>query len=75
MYCMWKSHRLSLNNVHTPSSNVFDIIHVNIWDHSPVSSVNGMNYFILFADDHISGSMLCITNDRLLKIFSILMNL
>lgn len=49
---MGKTHRLSLQNVHTRSKQPFDILHVDVWDPSPIAGTNGMRYFLFFVDDY-----------------------
>lgn len=48
-----KLHRLPFTHIHEWSSQAFEIIHVNIWNPSPIIVENGVTYFILFVDDHI----------------------
>lgn len=43
---------LSFNNSDSVSDSPFGLIHSDIWGPSPISSVNGFRYFVLFIDDY-----------------------
>ena len=46
-----KQPALSFNKNDSISDNPFDLIHSDIWGPSPVASINGFRYFVLFIDD------------------------
>ena len=47
-----KSHRLPFVLSKSKSIKPFDLVHFNLWDPSPVPSVIGICYFLLFIDDY-----------------------
>jgi transposase InsO family protein len=47
-----KQPALSFSNNISISNSPFSLIHSDIWGPSPVPSVNGFRYFVLFIDDH-----------------------
>ena len=34
------------------STNIFDLIHIDVWGTSPVSSIGGSQYFVVYVDDY-----------------------
>lgn len=46
-----KSHRFPLTSSHVASLKPFDLVYSNVWGPSPLFSINGKRYFILFIDD------------------------
>ncbi|KAK9144280.1 hypothetical protein Sjap_004183 [Stephania japonica] len=51
-YCpLGKIHALPFTLSHHISSHVLDLIHTDVWGPSPVTSINGFNYYIHFMDD------------------------
>jgi len=46
-----KSRRLPFSHSHVSSSSPFQLIYSYVWGPSPVSSINGSSYFVLFIDD------------------------
>ena len=47
-----KQPALSFNNSESISNNVFELIHSNVWEPSPVASIGGSRYFVVFIDDY-----------------------
>lgn len=48
-----KSHRLPLLHSHISSTKPFELLYSDVWGPSPLFSINGNRYFILFVDDFI----------------------
>ena len=48
---MAKQKKLSFPNSDSHALKIFDIIHVDIWGPSPVSSLHGRRYFLTIVDD------------------------
>lgn len=46
-----KSHRPSLPSIHVSSSHMFDLIYSDVWT-TPLLSLHGNRYFVLFLNDH-----------------------
>ena len=47
-----KQPALPFNSNESISTDIFDLIHSNVWGPSPVSSVGGSRYFVVFVDDY-----------------------
>lgn len=47
-----KSHRLPFLNNNTLSLYPLDIIHCDLWGPSPVASLSGFRFYVIFIDDH-----------------------
>jgi len=47
-----KQPALSFTNSDSISENPFSLIHSDIWGPSPIPSINGFRYFVLFVDDY-----------------------
>lgn len=45
------NHRLPFVLLDFKAKNPFDLVHSNLWGASPVASVTGVHYFLLFIDD------------------------
>ena len=43
---------LSFNNSESISNSIFELIHSDVWEPSPVASIGGSRYFIVFIDDY-----------------------
>ena len=43
---------LPFNTSESISTNIFDLIHSNVWGPSFVSSIDGSRYFVVFVDDY-----------------------
>jgi hypothetical protein len=50
-------------------TSIFDLIHSDIWGPSPIYSIGGSRYFVVFVDDysHYSWIFLMSTRDELLN--------
>ena len=46
-----KQSALPFNNSESISNSIFELIHSNIWGPSPVVSISGSRYFVVFIDD------------------------
>ena len=47
-----KQPALPFNSSESISIDIFDLIHSNVWGPSPVFSIGGSRYFIIFVDDY-----------------------
>ena len=47
-----KQPTLLFNTSESISTDIFDLIHSDIWGPSPVSSIGGSRYFVIFIDDY-----------------------
>ena len=47
-----KQSALSFNNSESISNSIFELIHSDVWEPSPVASIGGSRYFIVFIDDY-----------------------
>ena len=43
---------LSFNNSESISNSIFELIHSDVWRPSPVASIGGSRYFVVFIDDY-----------------------
>ena len=55
-----KQPTLPFNSNESISTNIFDLIHSNVWGPSPVSSIGGSRYFVVFVDDYFRYSWIFI---------------
>ena len=47
-----KQPALPFNNSESISNSIFELIHSNVWGPSPVASISGSRYFVIFIDDY-----------------------
>ena len=43
---------LSFNTNESISTDIFDLIHTDVWKPSSISSIGGSRYFVVFVDDY-----------------------
>ena len=43
---------LPFNSSESLSTDIFDFIHSDVWGPSPISSIGGSRYFVVFVDDY-----------------------
>ena len=43
---------MSFNNSESISNSIFELIHSDVWGTSPVASIGGSRYFVVFIDDY-----------------------
>ena len=47
-----KHHVLPFNRSDSISSAIFDLVHIDIWGPSPIPTMGGVIYFVIFVDDY-----------------------
>ena len=47
-----KQPALPFNSSESISTDIFDLIHSDVWGPSPVSNIGGSRYFVVFVDDY-----------------------
>ena len=67
-----KQPALPFNTSELISTNIFDLIHFNVWGPSTVSSIGGSRYFVVFIDDYSCYSWIFHMKNRseLLQVYS-----
>ena len=43
---------MSFNNSKSISNSIFELIHSDVWEPSPVANIGGSRYFVVFIDDY-----------------------
>ena len=43
---------MSFNNSESISNSIFELIHSDVWEPSPVASIGGSRYFVVFINDY-----------------------
>ena len=43
---------MPFNNSESISNSIFELIHSDVWGPSPVASIGGFRYFVVFIDDY-----------------------
>ena len=52
-YCISaKMHIFHLNKTPLVSTSILEIVHSDVWGLSPITSLLGFNYYVLFVDDY-----------------------
>jgi len=51
-YISAKMHKHHLNKIPIVSTSVLDIVHNDVWGPSPITSLLGFNYYVIFVDDY-----------------------
>ena len=46
------SEAFSFNNSESISNSIFDLIYSDVWGPSPIASIGGSRYFVVFIDDY-----------------------
>ena len=67
-----KQPALLFNTSESISTNTFDLIHSDVWEPSPVSSIGGSRYFVVFVNDYFCYSWIFHMKHRfeLLQVYS-----
>ena len=70
-YQLGKQHALPFHNSESMSTGIFYLIHSDVWGPSPINSIGGSHYFVVFVDDysHYSWVFLICCCDELLNIY------
>ena len=63
---------MPFNTSESISTNIFDLIHSDVWGPSSISSIGGSRYFVVFVDDYSHCSWIFIMKHRseLLQVYS-----
>ena len=67
-----KQPALPFNISESMSTNIFDLIHYDVWGPSSVSSISGSRYFVVFVNDYSRYSLIFHMKDcsELLQVYS-----
>ena len=49
---------MSFNNSESISNSIFELIHSDVWEPSPVASIGGSRYFVVFIEDYSRYSLI-----------------
>ena len=50
-HCLYgKIHNLPFPKCHSVASSPFELVHSDVWGPTPVTSVNGFHYYVIFVD-------------------------
>ena len=52
LHQLGKQPALPFNTSESMSTNIFDLIHSDVWEPSSISSIGGSRYFVIFVDDY-----------------------
>ena len=71
-YQLGKQPALPFNSSESISTDIFDLIHSDVWGPSPVSSIGESRYFVVFVDDYSRYSWIFLMKHRseLLQVYS-----
>ena len=64
-----KMHSLHLNKSSIVSNSILEIVHSDVWGPSPITSLLGFNYYVLFVDDYTRFTWLFLLKSKIEVMF------